>query len=186
MDASDDRADVERVLAGDVSAFENIVRRWRGPLVSLAYRFCHDRARAEEMAQEAFLRAWRALGQWRRDAAFSTWLFAVATNLYRSELRRIPAAMVSLDDIAEPGDCGGREPEDEDQDRAVKRAVLGLPPKYREALILFYFHGMDIPAAASSLGLPQGTVKARLSRGREMLRRKLGSLLGVPCPKEAS
>jgi len=55
--------------------------------VNLAYRFCHDRGRAEEMAQEAFLRAYRALGQWRKDAVFSTWLFALATNLYRSELR---------------------------------------------------------------------------------------------------
>ena len=67
--------------------------RWQGPLINLAYRFCHDRGRAEEMAQEAFLRAYRGLGQWRKDAVFSTWLFALATNLYRSELRRIPARM---------------------------------------------------------------------------------------------
>ena len=105
MSANDDQADVERVLAGDISAFEGIVRRWQGPLVNLAYRFCHDRGRAEEMAQEAFLRAYRALAQWRKDAVFSTWLFALATNLYRSELRRIPALTVSLDDIAEPPDA---------------------------------------------------------------------------------
>ena len=60
--------------------------------VNLAYRFCHDRGRAEEMAQEAFLRAYRGLERWRKDAAFSTWLFALATNLYCSELRRIPAS----------------------------------------------------------------------------------------------
>ena len=105
MSATDDQADVERVLAGDISAFEGIVRRWQGPLINLAYRFCRDRGRAEEMAQEAFLRAFRALGQWRKDAVFSTWLFALATNLYRSELRRIPALTVSLDDIAEPPDA---------------------------------------------------------------------------------
>src|SRR5208337_2002705 len=98
--ASDDQADVERVLAGDISAFEGIVRRWQTPLVNLAYRFCRDRGRAEDMAQEAFLRAFRALGQWRKDAAFSTWLFALATNLYRSELKRIPARTVSLDHVA--------------------------------------------------------------------------------------
>lgn len=62
MSASDDQADVERVLAGDISAFEGIVRRWQGPLINLAYRFCRDRGRAEELAQEAFLRAYRALG----------------------------------------------------------------------------------------------------------------------------
>ena len=187
MSANDDQADVEIVLAGDISAFEGIVRRWQGPLINLAYRFCRDRGRAEEMAQEAFLRAFRALGQWRKDAVFSTWLFALATNLYRSELRRIPALTVSLDDIPEPRDArasdGGLE--DQDRDLAVRRAVGTLPAKYREALILFYFHDMDITTAARSLGLPEGTVKARLFRGREILRSKLPQLLGVPRLKEA-
>jgi RNA polymerase sigma-70 factor (ECF subfamily) len=184
---SDDQADVEKVLAGDVAAFEGIVRRWQGPLINLAYRFCHDRGRAEEMAQEAFLRAYRGLAQWRKDAAFSTWLFSLATNLYCSELRRIPAPSVSLDDVPEPADPrdsdGGLEAED--RDRAVRRAVFSLPTKYRETLILFYFHGMDVSAAARSLGLPEGTVKARLSRGREILRGKLPSLLAAPRLKEA-
>ena len=185
--AADDQADVERVLAGNVSAFEGIVRRWQTPLVNLAYRFCHDRGRSEDMAQEAFLRAYRGLGQWRKDAVFSTWLFALATNLYRSELRRIPAQTVLLEDIAEPSDTrasdGGLE--DEDRDLTVRRAVGALPAKYREALILFYFHDMDVTTAARSLGLPEGTVKARLFRGREILRNKLPQLLAAPRLKEA-
>ena len=82
---------------------------------------------------------------------------------------------VSLDEIAEPRDSrdigGGLE--NEDRDRAVRRAVLALPPKYRETLILFYFHEKDVAAAAQSLGLAEGTVKARLFRGREILRHKL-------------
>ncbi len=187
MSASDDQAAVERVLAGDTSAFEEIVRRWQAPLINLAYRFCHDRGRAEEMAQEAFLRAFRGLAQWRKDAAFSTWLFALATNFYRSELRRAPAYTVSIDDVREPADS--RVPDDgladHDRNMAVRRAVLALPPKYREALILFYFHDMDVPAAAQSLGLPEGTVKARLFRGRKILRGKLPQLLAVPRLKEA-
>jgi RNA polymerase sigma-70 factor (ECF subfamily) len=73
-----DRQDVHRVLAGDVDAFSGIVRRWQSPLVNLAYRFCRDRGQAEEMAQEAFLRAFQRLDQWREDAAFSTWLFAMS------------------------------------------------------------------------------------------------------------
>ena len=182
MSAAEDQADVEKVVAGDTSAFENIVRRWQGPLVNLAYRFCRDRGRAEEMAQEAFLRAFRSLAQWRREAAFSTWLFALATNLCCSELRRIPVRTVGLDDIVEPRDHraidGGLEHEDRDQ--VVRRAVFALPPKYREALILFYFHDMDIATTARSLTLPEGTVKARLSRGREMLRNKLSKQLGEP------
>lgn len=187
--ATDDQADVERVLAGDISAFEGIVRRWQTPLVNLAYRFCHDRGRSEDMAQEAFLRAYRGLCQWRKDAVFSTWLFAVATNLYRSELRRIPARTVSLEDIAEPPDTrasdGGQEDSDYDRDTAVRRAVGALPAKYREALTLFYFHDMDVATAARSLGLPEGTVKARLFRGREILRSKLPHLSAVPHLKEA-
>jgi len=182
VSTAEDQAAVDKVLAGDTSAFEDLVRRWQGPLVNLAYRFCRDRGRAEEMAQEAFLRAYRSLARWRREAAFSTWLFALATNLYCSELRRIPVRTVGLDDIVEPRDSrpidGGLE--DEDRDRAVRRAVFTLPQKYREALILFYFHDMDVPSAARSLALPEGTVKARLSRGREMLRSKLSHRLVAP------
>jgi RNA polymerase sigma-70 factor (ECF subfamily) len=186
VSASDDQTDVEKVLAGNVNAFENIVRRWQGPLVNLAYRFCRDRSRAEDLAQEALLRAYRALRQWRRDAAFSTWLFALATNLYRSELRRLPAGIVSLDDVSEPKDSRSEDGrlEAEDRDRQVRRAVFSLPPKYREALVLFYFHEMDLLAAARSLGLPEGTVKARLFRGREILRSKLLQPMGEARLKE--
>ncbi len=187
MGDNEDRADVARVLAGDVSAFEGIVRRWQGPLVNLAYRFCRDRGRAEEMAQEAFVRAFRALASWRGEAAFSTWLFALATNVCRSELRRLPPRTVPLDEIAEPGDARPQDGgfEDADRDRAVRRAVLTLPARYRDALVLFYFHGMDVAAAARSLGLPEGTVKARLARGRAILRGKLPRFLAAPRLKEA-
>src|SRR4051812_37677610 len=85
-----DAVDVFRVLAGDVSAFEGIVRRWQGPLVNMAWRYCRDRGRAEELAQEAFLRAWRALATWRQESSFSTWLFALAANVHRNDLKRFP------------------------------------------------------------------------------------------------
>jgi RNA polymerase sigma-70 factor (ECF subfamily) len=138
------------------------------------------------MAQEAFLRAYRNLKQWRKEAAFSTWLFALATNFYRSELRRIPV-YVPIDDVREPTDPRAQDGglEEEDRNRAVRRAVFALPEKYREALVLFYFHEMDVPAAARSLSLPEGTFKARLFRGREILRGKLPQLLAVARLKEA-
>jgi RNA polymerase sigma-70 factor (ECF subfamily) len=187
LSASDDQAAVERVLAGDVEAFELLVQRWQGPLVNLAYRFCRDRGRSEDMAQEAFLRAYRALGQWRKDAAFSTWLFALATNLYRSELKRIPPRTVSLDHVAALRDSRPVDGafEQESRARAVQNAVLALPAKYRDPLKLFYFHSLDVAASARSLGLPEGTVKARLSRARDLLRSKLPNLLGTPYKKEA-
>lgn len=185
MSASEDEADVDRVLAGEVTAFENIVRRWQGPLVNLAYRFCRDRSRAEEMAQDAFLRVYRGLEKWRKDAAFSTWLFAVAFNLYRSELRRIPAQMVSIEGLAGMQVSSSADESWADRNHAVRKAVLSLPAKYREVMILFYFHDMDIAATARNLALPEGTIKARLSRGREMLRQKLQRQFGMARWKEA-
>ena len=186
MSAAEDQADVDKVLAGDASAFEGIVRRWQGPIVNLAYRFCRDRARAEDMAQDAFLRSFRTLASWRREAAFSTWLFALATNLFRTDLRRIPVHPLPLVDIPELRDPraidGGLE--DEDRDRAVREAVYALPTKYREAILLFYFHEMDVPAAARSLAMPEGTFKARLFRGREVLRSKLAKVRVSPGLRE--
>jgi len=178
--AGSDEAIIARVVAGDTAAFEAIVRRWQSPLVNLAWRFCRDRARAEEMAQEAFLRAWRNLGQFRGESAFSTWLFALAANLYRTELRRIPATMLSLDEIAEPPDpmVAGLAFDESSRDESLRRAVLALPEKYRDAILLFYFHEQDVPAAARTLRIPDGTVKARLFRGRELLRRKFSGVRG--------
>jgi RNA polymerase sigma-70 factor, ECF subfamily len=171
-----DRTDVNRVLGGETSAFEGIVRRWQSPLINLAYRFCRDRARAEEMAQEAFLRAYRALPKWRREAAFSTWLFALAVNVYRTELRRLPV-YAPLESVSEPSDPrsehGFEEEAKMQRDRALRRAGQTLPEKYREAVILYYFQSMDLGAAARSLNLPEGTLKARLFRARELLRHKL-------------
>ena len=192
MSAEDDRADVERILAGDASAFEGIVRRWQKPLVNLAYRFCRDRQRAEDMAQEAFLRAYRSLAQWRREGAFSTWIFAIATNVYRNELRRMPVYASPLEAIPELRAAGNPDVGYEQglRDRTVHRALDSLPEKYRSSLVMFYFHDMDISRAAQSLGVPEGTVKARLARGREMLRSKLSRFfdrpLGAAAAKEPS
>jgi RNA polymerase sigma-70 factor, ECF subfamily len=191
----EDRAVVERVLAGETEAFALLVERWQIPLVNLAWRYCRDRGRAEEMAQEAFLRAWRNLAQWRGDSAFSTWLFALAANCYRTELHRIPAGMQSLDEIAEPPDerLSPAAFDDARRDEALRRAVLALPEKYRDAVLLYYFHEQDVPAAARTLHIPEGTLKARLFRGRELLRSKFTrtprtaapATLPAQAPKEA-
>ena len=175
MSHEEDLEIVRRVLAGDDAAFGRIVTRWQGPLVSLAYRFTRDPGRAEDLAQDAFLRAYRTLGSWRGDSAFSTWLFALAMNLFRSELRRIPPRTVSIEDVAELRDdrSASAGADQSDRDRAVRAAVAALPAKYREALIVFYFHRSDVADAAKTLGIPEGTVKARLHRGRLLLRLKL-------------
>jgi RNA polymerase sigma-70 factor (ECF subfamily) len=180
--AKEDEATVDRVLAGDVAAFAGIVHRWQGPLINLAWRFCRDRSRAEDLAQEAFLRAHRNLGQWRRESTFSTWLFALAANVYRTEIRRIPALTLSISEITEPHDPRESTTGFEDADEAenLRRAVLALPARYRDALLLYYFHEQDVAAAAHTLAVPEGTIKARLFRGREMLRAKFARTRTAP------
>lgn len=159
-----------RVLAGDVEAFGEIVERWQGPLFRLALRYTGERAAAEDQCQEAFLRAFRALARYEGRSRFSTWLIALATNVYRSHARR----------PAPPEPLGEREPtdrpaaEDSELGERVRRAVNALPPRYREALHLFYFHAADLAAAAATLGVAEGTLKARLSRGRKLLEALLG------------
>ncbi len=187
MKAEQDALDVRRVLAGETAAFEAIVRRWQGPLVNLAYRFCRDRGRAEEMAQDAFLKIFNALPTWRGDAAFSTWMFATVMNLYRSSLRRMAPPTVPLDAAAGLADprTGHGLFEDEDRREAIRRAVGALPYRYRDAITLFYFFEMDVQAAARALSLPEGTVKARLHRGRALLRRRLAGLWAAPAVEEA-
>jgi RNA polymerase sigma-70 factor (ECF subfamily) len=177
-ESSVESAVVDRVLAGDTQAFAAIVQRWQGPLINMAWRYCRDRSRAEEMAQEALIRVWRGLRQWRRESSFSTWLFSVAANVYRTELKRIPSVSISLDQAAEPSSPFAHDAQLDGaaRDEAVRRAVLALPEKYREPTILFYFHEMDLAAAAATMGLPEGTMKARLSRARALLRQRFPQL----------
>ncbi|UWZ85360.1 RNA polymerase sigma factor [Occallatibacter riparius] len=176
--ASADVHDVQRVLAGDVRAFEGIVRRWQGPLVNMAWRYCRDRGRAEELAQEAFLRAWKGLASWRGESSFSTWLFALAANVYRNDLKRVPTVMVPMEDAPEPAGPAAQHDElaERSQNELVRRAVLALPMRYREPVILYYFHEMDVGAAARTLLLPEGTVKARLARARAILKKRFPRL----------
>jgi len=173
-----DLADVERVLAGDVNAFGGIVRRWQGPLVNMAWRYCRDRGRAEEMAQEALVRAWRGMSQWRREGSFSTWLFALAANVFRSELKRFPTLDVRIEDVPEPARAAMQESDLATRQTidVVRRAVLTLPQRYREPVVLFYFHEMDVGAAARTMGMPEGTVKARLARARALLKKRFPHL----------
>ena len=145
---------------------------------SLARWLTRNDADACDVVQEAFLRAYRGLPKWRGDSAFSTWLFALATNVYRSELKRFPTVNLPIEEIAEPGRAADQltKVEARSQYEVVRRAVLALPKRYREPVVLFYFHEKDVAAAARTMGLPEGTVKARLSRARELLRRRFPQL----------
>jgi RNA polymerase sigma-70 factor, ECF subfamily len=185
----EDAADARRVLAGDVAAFGGIVRRWQGRLINLAWRYCRDRAAAEDMAQDAFVKAFRALHTFRGESAFSTWLTAIAINVYRSWLRdRAPLPTAGeMNDLmlmrvrgAAPDALAGLQAHERAE--AVRRAVLTLPPRYREPIVLYYFQEMDVSETARILGIPEGTLKARLHRGRELLKRKTAARL-APAPR---
>ncbi len=178
-----DADDVARVVAGDGAAFEGIVRRWQGRLVGLAWRFCRDRQRAEDLAQEAFVRAFRSLRTFRGEAAFSTWLTAIALNVYRSRLRAEGPPLLSLDPgrVLPTSPSAQRQLEAAERSEQVRRAVLALPARYRDAIVLYYFEEQDLREAARVLGVPEGTVKARLHRGRALLGRRCGRLApGAP------
>jgi len=173
-----DIAAIDRVLSGDVNAFESIVLRWQGPLINMAWRYTRDRSHAEELAQEAFIRAWRALPTWRRDSSFSTWLFALAANHFRNHLKRYPVQTLPLEEAPEPSAAPTAlfAIEDSQRTEQIRRAVLALPHLYREPVLLFYFHEMDLALTARTLKLPEGTIKARLARGRDLLRKRFPSL----------
>jgi RNA polymerase sigma-70 factor (ECF subfamily) len=171
-----DADDVRRVLQGESAAFEGIVRRWQKPLLNLAWRSCRRRELAEDMAQEAFLKIFRSLDRWRADSSFSTWIFAIALNHYRSRLRRTPLEILGLEAARELPDPHSVSEATSAGDPAetVRRAVAALPPRYREAIVLYYFGDQDVRGSAAILGVAEGTLKARLARARALLARSLG------------
>jgi RNA polymerase sigma-70 factor (ECF subfamily) len=179
---------VALVMAGDPSGFEALVERWQRRLVSLAWRFCRDRATAEDMAQEVFLKVYRSLPSFRGESKFSTWLISIALNTFRTRLRAEGQPLPSVD--PERLFAFARSPlrsiEDRQRAESVRRAVLSLPERYRDAILLYYFEEEDLAESARVLGVPEGTLKAQLHRGRELLRRRCANLdpLAAGAPQE--
>ncbi len=176
-----DLAAIDRVLAGDINAFEAIVLRWQAPIINMAWRYTRDHYLAEELAQDAFIRAWRALPQFRRESSFSTWLFSLAANHFRNNLKRVPVQTLPLEEAPEPSAAPTAlfALEDSQRTEQIRRAVLALPHLYREPVLLFYFHEMDLAQTARTLNIPEGTLKARLARGRDLLRKRFPSLAHI-------
>ncbi|HWB87080.1 MAG TPA: sigma-70 family RNA polymerase sigma factor [Bryobacteraceae bacterium] len=173
-----DAADVARVIAGDLCGFEAIVERWQHRLVSLAWRFCRDRATAEDMAQEVFVKVFRSLASFRGDSTFSTWLISVAVNTFRSRIRAEgqPLPDVDLNRLWDTTPSPLHELEERQRAEALRRAVLTLPERYRDAILVYYFEEKDMAESIRVLGVAEGTLKARLHRGRELLRRRCANL----------
>jgi len=178
-------SDEELVAAtrdGDASAFDQLVRRWDRKIHGAAFRVLGSHEDAREVSQEAFLKAYRAIGGFQQRARFSSWLYQIALNLCRDRLRRKRGRyLVSLDEMGE--DEGARllpqapsvhgDVEALDLSERVARAVAELAPEQREVIVLKEYQDLTFAEIAEILGTPVSTVKTRLYRGLTQLRRRL-------------
>jgi RNA polymerase sigma-70 factor (ECF subfamily) len=172
---------VEACQAGESSAFDLLVARWEDKIRGAAYRLLGSEEEARDAAQEAFLKAYRALPDFKGEARFSSWLYQITVNLCRDRLRRRKGRnLVSLDALEDAGPVvAARAPgaldlvEQLDLRRAVRRAIEALSEEQREVVILKEYQGLTFLEIAQALELPVSTVKTRLYRGLGQLRLQL-------------
>lgn len=168
--------------------FDRLVERYHKQAYNIAYRMTGNHADAEDLTQEAFVRAFRFFGNYRRDWPFDNWLYKIMSNLFVDDLRRRPKARIqSLD---QPLDLGGRSddiyleipdmgsnPErmvmSHELDESIQRALNALPPDFRVTVILADIEGMSYEEISTAMRCSLGTVRSRLHRGRKLLRTKI-------------
>lgn len=172
-----DDALMERVRAGDEEAFAGIVDRYKDSLVNYLTHLVRSRERAEEVAQDAFVRLYRCASQYKEQERLGPYLFRIATNLVVTEARRqkrwtllLPRLTASTRQSAPPADASVLA--DEVQ-RQVHTALGKLPVKYRAPLVLFELEEWSYDEIAKALELRSGTVKSRISRARDLMRKQL-------------
>jgi RNA polymerase sigma-70 factor, ECF subfamily len=196
------RSDVQLMLdvkAGDDSSFNFLLVKYRSPLVNFLYRMVRDRATAEDLAQDVFLRVYRARKEYIPSAKFTTWLFRIATNAALNSVRdnRHQRMQVSLD--APQGDeqesvareLPAREMRidehllERDRVEFIQRAIASLPEKQRAAILLHKYEEMDYAEIAKILGCTEAALKSLLFRAYENLRAQLAPLVNPPAPQRA-
>jgi RNA polymerase sigma-70 factor, ECF subfamily len=171
---------VERARAGDDAAFGALYHECRGRVYALCLRLEADAARADELLQDVFVRAWERLGSYRGESRFSTWLHRLAVNVvlqdrrasWRRERRILATPDEMLDQLPSPADAtaASRRPADMDLDEALPR----LPPGARAVFVLHDVEGYPHEEIAAMLGVTVGTTKTQLFRARRILREALG------------
>jgi RNA polymerase sigma-70 factor (ECF subfamily) len=180
---------VARVQKGEKAAFDLLVRKYQHKVAKLVSRFVRDRAEIEDVTQEAFIRAYRAIGSFRGESAFYTWLYRIAVNTAKNYLesqgRRPPGTDIEADS-AEQLEGGERlrdaaTPErhllTEEIAATVRRVVEGLPPDLRTAITLREIEGLSYEEIAQVMDCPIGTVRSRIFRAREAVDAELKPLL---------
>jgi len=189
MADTSDRLLVERVLSGNDEAFTMLVLRYQHKVLGLVGRYVRDSHEAEDVAQEAFLKAYRSLHLFRGDSAFYTWLYRIAVNTAKNHLvsrgRRPPSSDVDVDEaqrgdiIPALQDSGSPEAnlEREDLQRVLNAAIEELPEELKTAFSLREFSGLSYEDITAVMDCPVGTVRSRIYRAREAIDRKLRTAL---------
>lgn len=176
---------IKKVKKGDQDAFADIVDLYKGQVYNICLRMVGIPQEAEDMAQEAFLRAYSNIDKFEMDRKFSTWLFRIATNLSIDYLRKkkpsvyLDAEIPGTEGFNMYSQLASDEPLpeelllDREEQNWVQREINGLPPKYRSAIILKYIQDLSLKEISEILDIPVATVKTRIHRGREALRKRL-------------
>ena len=184
-----DQALVERVQKGDKQAFDVLVLKYQNKIIRLIYRYVHDPDEARDVAQEAFIKAYKAIGRFRGDSAFYTWIYRIAINTAKNHLvassRRPPKNDIDAQDAEQyEGAMGLKEyatPErlllkDEIQ-ASIAKAIDELPDDLRTAIILRELEGLSYEEIAQTMECPIGTVRSRIFRARDAIDTRLKPLL---------
>ena len=180
---------VERVQRGEQGAFDLLVRKYQHRILAVIGRYIYDHAEAQDVAQDTFIRAYRALGNFRGDSAFYTWVYKIAVNTAKNHLvaqgRRPPTDDVAVDDAmhftADSQLKDRATPENEllrqEIERNVTAAVDELPEELRMAITLREVDGLSYEEIAETMNCPIGTVRSRIFRAREAIDRRIRPLL---------
>jgi RNA polymerase sigma-70 factor, ECF subfamily len=196
------RTDVQLMLdvkAGDQASFDFLLQKYRSPLVNFLNRMVRDQATAEDLAQEVFLRVYRARKQYTPSAKFTTWLFRIATNLALNSVRdtRHNRMGISIDAPAAGDDSPALELKaremridermiERDRVEIIRRAIWSLPEKQRAAVLLHKYEEMDYGEIAGILDCSEGALKSMLFRAYETLRVELAPLVNQAAPLSRS
>jgi RNA polymerase sigma-70 factor, ECF subfamily len=176
---------IKQVLKGDQSAYGEIVEIYKDKVFQLCYRILGNRHEAEDMAQEAFIRAYVNISRFNIDLKFSTWLYRIATNLCIDRIRKkkpdyyLDAEVSGTDGLTMYSQIASDTilPEDEieslELQETIQREITKLPEKYRSVIVLKYIEELSLNEISEILDIPLGTVKTRIHRGREALRHQL-------------
>jgi RNA polymerase sigma-70 factor, ECF subfamily len=178
---------IRRFQDGDIYAFDAIVNRYKDPLLNFAYRFLSNLEEAEDVVQETFLRIFRNKHAYRQIAKFSTWVYTIAGNLAKTELRKrkrrkyVYISDMGFDDkdyeIEDTQANTEKEVESLFQEKYIQKAIAELAPRFRQVILLVDVQEMPYEEVSKIMGVPLGTVKSRVNRARLKLQSKLSDVM---------